>query len=198
MNRRRILWRGRLPRDPEREARERDAYDRTHRVLLALPEQQWTVISPYELRHGQSAHVVVGPAGVFLVVARKPVGSVRVKDGIPWLRQAGDAQRERAGIDVTRKALEPAQALARDIRSRTARGPAVHPVVVLWSEFPQRVVETSQLAFLHGSDLAGWLRARAPELDRPGLDEIAQAVTNIATEHTRGESPRRSSRSRAA
>lgn len=183
----------RPPRDPEREARERDAYERTHRVLLALPEQQWTVVSPYPLRHGQVAHLVVGTGGVYLVVARKPPGSVRVKDGVPWLRQTGDAQRERPGTDVARKAMDPAQALAREIRSRTGRGPAVHPVVVLWSEFPQRLVQTNQVTFVHGSDFAGWLRSRPPELDRPGLDEVAQAVSNIGAEQARGDAARRRS-----
>jgi len=175
----------RAPRDAEREARDRDAYERTHRVLLALPEQQWTVVSPYELRHGQTAHVMVGPGGVYLLIARKPHGSVRVKDGTAWLRESGDTQRERPGIDVSRKAVEPAQALAREIRSRTGRGPKVHPVVVLWSEFPQCVVETSNVTYVHGRELAGWLRSRTPELVKPGLDEIAQATTNIAAEHAR-------------
>lgn len=184
MSRRRILFRGRTPRDPDRDERDRDAYERTHRVLLSLPEQQWTVVSPYEHRHhGLPGHVLVGPAGVYLVFARKPPGSVRVTDGVPWLRQGTDTQRDRPGPDVVRKALDPAQALAREIRARTGRGPVVHPVVVLWSEFPQRAVDTNQVAFVHGRELAGWLRARAPELDRPGLDEIAQATTNIAAEH---------------
>jgi hypothetical protein len=196
----RISFPRRPPRDPEREAREREAYDKTHRVLLALPEQQWSVISPYELRHGRPAHVMVGPGGVYLIIARKPPGSVRVKDGTAWLRHTGDTQRERPGTDVTRKAVEPAQALAREIRSRTGRGPVVHPVVVLWSEFPQGVVETSNVTYVHGRELAGWLRSRAPELEGQGLDVVAQATANIAAEHARGDRMRRirQSRSRAA
>jgi len=180
----------RAPHDAEREQRERDAYERTHRVLDALPEQQWSIVSPYELRHGQRAHVAVGTNGVYLIIARKPPGSVRVKDGVPWLRQIGDAQRERAGTDVVRKALEPASALSRQIRSRAGRALAVHAVVVLWSEFPQGTVETSQITFVHGRDLAGWLRSRPAELDRAGIDEIAQAVKDVAAEHARhGHTP---------
>ncbi len=185
MTRRRILFRGRPPRDTDREERDRDAFERTHRVLLGLPEQRWTVVSPYSHRSGHSGHVLVGPAGVYLVIARKPPGSVRVKDGVPWFRQGADSQHERPATDVARKALDPAQALAREIRSRTGRGPTVHAVVVLWSEFPQRVAETNQVTFVHGRELAGWLRSRAPELDRPGLDEVAQATANIAAEHAR-------------
>lgn len=180
----------RLPHDTERDQRERDAYERTHRVLAALPEQQWSIVSPYELRHDQRSHVAVGTNGVYLIIARKPPGSVRVKDGVPWLRQTGDAQRERAGTDVVRKALEPASALARQIRSRTGRAVAVHPVVVLWSEFPQGTVKTSQITFVHGRDLAGWLRARPAELDRDGIDQVAQTVRDVAAEHARhGHAP---------
>lgn len=194
MRGRRLLFRGRPVRDADREERDREAHERTHRVLLGLPEQQWTVVSPYDHRNGHSGHVLVGPAGVYLVISRKPPGSVRVKDGVPWFRQGADSQHERPATDVARKALDPAQALAREIRSRTGRGPVVHPVVVLWSEFPQRVAETNQVTFLHGGELAGWLRARAPELDRPGLDEIAQATANIAAEHKRRFKPPTGSR----
>jgi hypothetical protein len=186
------------PRDPDREARERDAYERTHRVLLALPESQWSVISPYVLRHGQRSHVMVGCGGVYLIIARKPPGSVRVKDGTAWLRHVGDPGRERPGIDVTRKATEPAEALAREIRSRTGRGPRVHPVVVLWSEFPQGVVETSNVTYIHGRELAGWLRARTPELEGQGLDAVAQATANIAAEHARSDRTPRTSGSSVA
>src|SRR5271166_2206784 len=92
--RRRILLRARPPRDPEAEQRERDAYERTHRVLLGLPEQQWTVVSPYEQRHGPPGHVLVGPGGIYLILSRQPDGSVRVKDGVPWLRRRSDRDRE--------------------------------------------------------------------------------------------------------
>jgi len=180
-----ILRRSPRLRDPEREARERDAYERTSRVLHALPNQQWHVSGPLQYRGAQPAHIVVGPGGVYLVRARKPDGSVRVKDGVPWLRRRG-TQGERAGVDVNRKLVEPAEALAREIRGRTGRGPAVHPVIVFWCEFPQRVAETNQLSFVHGSELAGWLRARPPELDHPGLEEVAQVTANIAEESSRG------------
>lgn len=173
--------------DPEREAREQDAYERTHRVLLALPEQQWSVVSPYELRHDQCAHVLAGGGGVYLIVARKPPGTVRVKDGVPWLRYSGDTQRERAGTDVLRKILEPAQTLGREVRSRSGRPVSVHSVVVLWSEFPQGVVETNQVTFVHGRQLAGWLRARQTELEPTSLEEVARAVTEVAAEHARRE-----------
>ncbi len=194
--RRRILLRARPARDPEAEQRERDAFERTQRVLLGLPEQQWTVVSPFEQRHGPPGHVLVGPGGVYLIFSRQPDGSVRVKDGVPWLRRRADRERERSGTDVVRKAIEPAQALAREIRSLTGRGPTVHPVVVLWCEFPQRVAETNQVAYVNGRELAGWLRARPPEIDRPGLDEIAQAAASIAAEHARRFAHR--PRSRAA
>jgi len=175
------------PRDPEREARERDAYERTARVLGALPSQRWHVVGPLHYRSAQPAHIVVGPGGVYLVRARKPDGSVRVKDGVPWLRRAG-TQGERAGVDVNRKLVEPAEALAREIRARTGRGPAVHPVIVFWCEFPQRVAETNQLSFVHGSELAGWLRSRPAELEHPGLEEVAQVAANIAGESARHRS----------
>jgi hypothetical protein len=49
-------------------------------------------------------------------------------------------------------------------------------VVVLWCEFPQTLVESSQIVFIHGRDLLTWLGGRPKRLDEPGRREIAQAI----------------------
>jgi hypothetical protein len=157
-----------------------EAARRTEALLARLPAREWRVLSDVDRRHGVE-HVLVGPGGVFAIVSRKPAGSgARVRDGMLWLRDGGDARADRSGAAINRRALDAARALQREIRVRTGRGPAVHAVVVLWCEFPQGVAESSRVVFVHGRDLAGWLTHRARELDGPGCAEIAVALEAIA------------------
>lgn len=156
------------------------ASDRTESLLRRLPERDWTVMADVELRHG-AEHVLIGPGGIFVIASHKPAGAgARVRDGVLWLRREHDARAERPSVAINRGVLDAARALQREIRTRTGRGPAVHPVVVLWCEFPQRVAESGRIAFVHGRDLPSWVVHRAPELDGPGCREIVQALKAIA------------------
>jgi hypothetical protein len=170
----------RRQRPAPREVVDEDAVRRTDALLRKLPEREWTVLADVDRRHGVE-HVLVGPGGVFVIASHKPMGAAaRVRDGILWLRHTQDARADRPGVAINRHALEASRALHREIRARTGRGPVVHPVVVLWCEFPQRIAESSRIAFVHGRDLPAWITHRAQELDEPGRGEIVQALRAIA------------------
>lgn len=163
-----------------RPALDEEAWGRTDALLRRLPPREWTVLSDVDRRHGVE-HVLVGPSGVFAITSHKPPGAgARVRDGVLWLRRERDTRADRPGVAINRHVLDAARVLHREIRTRTGRGPAVHPVVVLWCEFPQRVAESSRISFVHGRDLSAWLTHRARELDEPGRAEIAQALHSIA------------------
>jgi hypothetical protein len=153
-----------------------EAARRTDALLDKLPERAWTVLEDVDPRHGVD-HVLVGPGGVFAIASRKPAGAgARVRDGVLLVRRDRDTRADRPGVEINRQVLDAARALHREIRSRTGRGPTVHPVVVLWCEFPQRVAESSRIVFLHARDLPSWLAERPVELDDPGRAEIVQAL----------------------
>jgi hypothetical protein len=172
------MHRGRRPAQPALDTGE--AVSRTDALLRRLPEREWTVLADVNLRRGVE-HVLVGPGGVFVIASHKPAGAgVRVRDGVLWLRRDHDARADRPGVAINRDVLDAARALQREIRTRTGRGPVVHPLVVLWCEFPQRVAESSRIAFVHGRDLPAWVTRRARELDDPGRAEIVQALHAIA------------------
>lgn len=158
---------------------EEEAAQRTEALLRRLPEREWTMLSGMDPRHGVD-HVLVGPSGVFAIASHHPPGAAgRVRDGVLWLRRDRDARADRPEVAINRHVLDGARALHREIRSRTGRGPEVHPVVVLWCEFPQRVAESSRMAFVHGRDLPTWLTHRSAELDEPGRTEIVRALRAI-------------------
>jgi Nuclease-related domain len=164
------------PAEGENADADEEAKQRTHTLLSALSERDWTVLADFDPRHGID-HVVVGPSGVFVIASRKPAGSgARVRDGVLWLRRGADAHSDKPGVGINRQALDAARALAREIRTRTGRGPTVNPVVVLWCEFPQRVTESSQIAFVQGRELRAWLTHRPQQLDEPGRTEIVRAL----------------------
>jgi hypothetical protein len=164
-----------------RPALDEEAWGRTDALLRRLPPREWTLLSDVDRRHGVE-HVLVGPSGVFAIASHKPPGAgARVRDGVLWLRRERDTRADRPGVAINRHVLDAARVLHREIRTRTGRGPVVHPVVVLWCEFPQRVAESSRISFVHGRDLPAWLTHRARELDEPGRAEIVQALHSIAS-----------------
>jgi Nuclease-related domain len=184
---------------PQRHGQDEEAARRTDALLRGLPAREWTVLEDFDLKHGVD-HVVVGPSGVFAIVSRFPeLGGARVRDGVLWLRRGADARADRPSVAINRQALDAARALHREIRARTGRGPEVCPVVVLWCEFPQRVAESSRIAFVHGRDLRSWLSHRPALLDDAGRREIVQAVNSIPRgPHHRLRAPHLPSRRRAA
>ena len=51
----------------------------------------------------------------------------------------------------------------------------VTPVMVLWSPFPQRIVE-QRCAYVHGEELVAWLRARPQTIAPSRISQVAQAA----------------------
>jgi hypothetical protein len=175
---------GRGAQRPDPRHIDEQAARRTGTLLTRLADRDWVVLDEIDPRHGVD-HVLVGPGGVFLIASRKPEGpGVRVRDGVLWLRRSADARSDRPGVAINRQVLDSARTLAREIRSRTGRGPKIHPVIVLWCEFPQAVVEARQITFVHARDLLWWLSARPRQLDEGGRAEVVQAIKAIP--HERG------------
>ncbi|MCL2770305.1 MAG: NERD domain-containing protein [Solirubrobacterales bacterium] len=180
MQRRIDIHRNRAGRGGAGESPSKEAAHRTDELLGRLASRGWTVISDVDSRRGID-HVVVGPGGLFVIASHKPAsGAARVKDGVVWLRRGVDARGDRPGVAINRSVLDAARAVHREVRVRTGRGPWVHPVVVLWCEFPQRVAESKQIAFVHGRDLVQWLTARPEEIDEPARGEIVNALHGVA------------------
>jgi hypothetical protein len=164
---------------PSQPSPDHEAARRTHALLSKLDQRQWTVLDDIHPRPGID-HVLVGPGGVFVIASHKPPGpGVRVRDGVLWLRNGTDARTDRPHVAINRHVLDAARALHRDIRRRTGRGPVVHPVVVLWCEFPQGIAQSSQIAFVHGRDLATWLAERPRQLDEHGRALVVQTLNAI-------------------
>lgn len=64
--------------------------------------------------------------------------------------------------------------------------PWVQPVVVLWTRFPQRVVEDSGVQFVHGKALVEWLTSGPPRLSVHQVERLRSAIEALASASPRG------------
>jgi hypothetical protein len=173
---RKLTLRRRRGAAPPQPSLDEAAAQRTDALLRRLDAREWVVLTEIGAGHGLD-HVLVGPAGVFAIASHRPEGAgVRVRDGMLWLRHAGDARADSPGLAINRQVIDAARTLQREIRRRTGRGPAVQPVVVLWCEFPQGIAESSHVAFVHAREMPAWLTAQPNRLDQTGREQIVQAL----------------------
>jgi hypothetical protein len=136
---------------------------RTGEVLRALETEGWQVQHDLELRRGGNLdHLVVGPHGVFLLETKATRGRADVEDGTLTAYSSDDDETVWRHRGLRGRLLANAAALSREIAGSANVRTWVQPVVVIWDEFPRRVVEDRGLAYVHGDDLLVWLRERRP------------------------------------
>jgi hypothetical protein len=116
----------------------------------------------HDLPHerGNIDHVAVGPGGYFLLETKNLRGLVAVEDGILTTRAREDGSLIWRGRHLPGWLRSRAATAAGLVRRRDGRRPWVNPVLVIWGDFEQRRVETDGIAYVHGEELADWLRAR--------------------------------------
>ena len=131
----------------------------TGRALAPLTREGWRVEHDLPHERGNIDHVAVGPPGVFLLETKNLRGRVSVENGILTTRAREDGAviwrgRHLAGW------LRSRAATAAELVRRGGKRPWVHPVLVVWGDFAQRRVEADGITYVHGDELADWLRSR--------------------------------------
>lgn len=139
----------------------------TAKELRPLAKQGWTVMHDVQDTRGAGKgnfdHVLVGPAGVFLLDSKAWPGITSIEKGLPTLRRHEDPdlpayvheslpRRQRAGAVRLKEAL----------KQETRISVWVSPVVVIWGGFPQGKVVDDGVTFIRGDLVGEWL------LDQPG------------------------------
>lgn len=152
---------------------------KTHKVLRSLG---WHVVEDVQGRRGNYDHVVVGPAGVFLIETKNPTGIVQMRDGTPWLTRRHDPDGERPLRDVCRQARGSSAAIHEEIERRGGLREWVNAVVVFWCDFPEGIVEADKIVYVHGSKLRDWLTDRPEALDADRIASITGALAGLKAE----------------
>lgn len=142
-----------------------DGERRTDKVLRPLKQDGWHIWHDVGRPSGANIdHVVVGPPGVFLLDTKNYLGEARIEDGelkVAWL-EAPDHGWICDGLPGRMRSASAE--LSDRIEQLSGRRCWVQPVVVLWQPFPERIAEVHgpSVYFVHGDELAVWLRSRPP------------------------------------
>jgi hypothetical protein len=158
---------------------------RTAKALRRLQGTEWSIWHDLAAPKGTNIdHVLVGPAGVFLLDSKNYSGEARTDDGelkVRWLEDPEEGWVCRGLVPRMRAARAE---LKEAIEAATGVRVWVQPVVVLWMSFPERVAQMSDVFVVQGSALSEWLRTRTTAV-RPF--DAARVEEFLASHHSPGK-----------
>lgn len=153
---------------------------KTAKALRPLVRRGWTAVHDLPGKYGNRDHVVVGPAGVFLLDTKNVTGIASVEDGQLTVRRPED---ERATYQYSKLAgaIAGASAGLRDEIAARLRVPRlwVHAVVVVWPSFEGEAVTVDRVTYVGGNDVATWLSRLPAELSPEHVAGLSQAVRQL-------------------
>ena len=147
----------------------------TQRALRPLTRSRWTLIDGVVTGDGHHGHVLVGPAGVFLIESRSLSGTVTVDDGVLRVRWDDDPDDAYENPRLAARIRARAADLAGRLREHGIVT-RVQPVVVLWGGFDDRPLESDRVAWVRGGELAGFLTALPPKLTDVLVERVERAL----------------------
>ncbi len=153
---------------------------KAEKALEPLEQAGWHVFHDVQNGHGNYDHVVVGPAGVYLLESKNLRGIVGITDGVPHLQRRLDPKDDKPWESIPRHARAAAAGLKEDIERRTAHRIWVQAVVVFWSEFPEAFVKEDKCVFIEGSRLCAWLQSQPDRLTNTAVEEIAVGIASFS------------------
>jgi hypothetical protein len=167
---------------------------KTARTLRRLDGGKWLAVHDVQHVHGNYDHVLVGPAGVFLLESKHPGSDAYLRDGQLWLRRRHDPQADCAEPRPRRRVLFGASQLSRELHESTGRPVWVKAVVVLWCAFEPDIHEDDRCVFIHGAALRDWLEQQPHVLAIDALRAYRAAIEEFTSMPVSGpaspESPR--------
>ena len=131
-----------------------------------------------QARYGNYDHIAVGAKGLFLLETKNLNGTVEIQDGVPRLRRRLDPDASTRLREIRPRALSAAATLKEDLERRTGHRTSVQAVVVLWSDFPQGLVDDGRCVFVHGSRLRAWIDEHPERLDPAKAGQLAAAIAS--------------------
>jgi hypothetical protein len=153
---------------------------RTEKVLKPLQRDGWTVV--HDLPHGQGNidHVVIGPAGIFLLDSKVWSGTVTVDDGgVPTVTPIDTPEDAWTLPKIPCHMRRLAANLHDDLKGRTHLRRWVKPVLVLWSTFEEGVTEADGVVLVHGDKQVSWLQTLETTVSGEEQRRLALAVSEI-------------------
>lgn len=154
----------------------------TAKTLRPLEKEGWVVLHDRSAKRGNLDHIVIGPGGLFLLDSKRLGGCVSIDSRGILVHRYDDPD-----LDYHLSGGDHLLALAREshdsVLELTRISQWVTPVMVIWAEFPQRIVDHEKCCYVHGADLADWLRTQPPTIALSRIEQIAAAVGRSLPPH---------------
>jgi Nuclease-related domain len=132
---------------------------------------EWHCEHDLEHGHGNYDHVLVGPAGVFLLDSKLLHGTAAAgEDSLRSGRVAYPGGAFRYGAKQVKVALEERLGF---------RAPWVQSVVVIWGDFPQGRHEEHDIVYLRGEELLPWLSELPKKVNAPQRAAYVTALREV-------------------
>lgn len=148
----------------------------TAKALRGLIKSGWTLLNDIDWGRGNIDHVLVGPAGVFVLETKKLRGICSVQHGTLSVRWREDPEDGYENHSIGPRTRAASAALSETLRADGLRRHWVQGVVVLWADFEQRSVASDRIAWVRGKDLAKVLAARPSRLSRAEVERTVEVL----------------------
>jgi hypothetical protein len=154
----------------------------TARALRRLASGGWTLTHDLQMGPGNVDHILIGPAGVFLLESKRLRGVISVRSGDLRIRWREDLDDGYARTSVGARAKARSAELSKVLRRPGPGRIWVQPTVVLWGDFEQRSVLSGGVAWVSGKHLASVLARRPVTLSDADVAQLTTAVRNAFCE----------------
>lgn len=144
---------------------------RTARELQSLADRGYII--RHDLPRAQSNwdHIVVGPAGVFLIDSKNLGGRASV-DGDEVRITRGYESRDDYTESLGSRIRGQAYGLHREIESATSLRPWVQGIICFWNPFDEGMYEHDRAVFVHGTCLVKWIDSQPTKLTGANLRTV--------------------------
>ncbi len=149
--------------------------ERTAKALRSLIRSGWVLVNDVPAKRGNYDHILIGPAGVFVLETKRLAGTVSVRRGVLSVQHDGDEGGRYEKSNVTAIVRAGAAELSEILRTHQIHL-WVQPLVVLWAKFDQRSIMSEQVAWVRGSELAKVLAARPQRLSATEVEQVSAAI----------------------
>jgi hypothetical protein len=151
----------------------------TAKALRRLERSGWTAFHDIETDYGNIDHLLIGPAGVFVVETKSLSGLLSVHSDALLVRWREDPDDGYENPRLGARVRGAAAGVADQLRIRGLRT-WVQPLIVLWGDFEQVSIYNRGVAWVRGHDLVRVLAHRPTVLSGTELARATAVVAALA------------------
>lgn len=171
-----------------------EAEQRTAKALRPLTRSGWFAVHDVPCRLGNMDHVLIGPAGVFVLETKWFGGEATIEGDEVRVQRRLDPDSNYVTGGVGGRTRSRAVDLGAALALQAGRRPWVTAVVVVDDRFSDGVVDGDRLTFVRRDLLADWLVGRPQRLAPPEVEQLAAAMRTLVDRADAGDAKRRAAK----